>query len=111
MLIIMTGKGLQAILDDQVQIGGEISGAVGPYGAGAEATTTSNLDADVIAYSIAKGAFIGVNIEGTALIPRDSLIREYYGTSVSPQSVVLDGSVGNPHADGLRATLQRLVSQ
>lgn len=111
MLLVMTGKGLEAILDDKVQLGGEINGAVGPYGAGAEATTTTNLDADVIAYSIAKGAFIGINIEGTALIPRDSLNQEYYGTPVTPRQVVLEGSVGNPQADGLRATLQRLVSQ
>ncbi|MEQ8441080.1 MAG: lipid-binding SYLF domain-containing protein [Alphaproteobacteria bacterium] len=111
LLIIMTGSGLEAVLDDQVQIGGELSGAVGPYGSGAEASTTTNLDADIIAYSISQGAFVGVNVEGTAIIPRESLIRDYYGRSVTPRQVVIDGAVGDSHAETLRATLQNLVSR
>lgn len=111
MLIIMTSRGLQAVLNDQVQIGGEVSGAVGPYGSGAEAATTTNLDADIIAYSIAKGAFLGINIEGTALMPRDSLNSAYYGREATPSQIVLEGTIGNPHADSLRALLQKLVSQ
>ncbi len=111
LLIIMTGRGLEAILEDQVQIGGEISGAIGPYGSGAEATTTTNMNADVIAYSIAKGAFIGVNVEGSALIPRESLIRDYYGQTVTPRQVVLDGAVGNSQADSLRQTLKNFMTQ
>jgi len=111
LLIIMTGQGLEAVLDDQVQIGGELSGAVGPYGAGAEASTTTNLDVDVIAYSISQGAFIGVSVEGTAIIPRESLIRDYYGHPATPRQVVIDGTVGESHADQLRATLTSLVSQ
>lgn len=111
LLIVMTGRGLQAILDDQVQIGGELSGAVGPYGGGTEASTTTNLDVDVIAYSISKGVFVGVNVEGTALIARESLIRDYYGQVATPQQVVLEGAVGNPQADSLRETLRSLVSK
>lgn len=111
LLIVMTGRGLQAILDDQVQIGGEVSGAVGPYGSGAEAATTTNLDADIIAYSIAKGAFVGVNIEGTALVPRESMNADYYGHPATPSQIVLEGTVGNPQADSLRALLQKLVNQ
>ena len=110
LLIVMTGKGLQAILDDQVKVGGELTGAFGPYGGGASASTTTNMDADIIAYSIAKGVFVGASLEGTALIPRESLNREYYGRSVSPHEIVLNGVVGNPQADELRATLKRLVT-
>ena len=110
LLIVMTGKGLQAILDDQVKVGGEVTGAFGPYGSGTSASTTTNMDADIIAYSIAKGVFVGASLEGTALIPRESLNREYYGRSVSPHEIVLNGVVGNPQADELRATLKRLVT-
>ncbi|NMM44760.1 lipid-binding SYLF domain-containing protein [Rhodospirillaceae bacterium KN72] len=110
LLIVMTGKGLQAILDDQVKVGGELTGAFGPYGGGTSASTTTNMDADIIAYSIAKGVFVGASLEGTALIPRESLNRDYYGRSVSPHEIVLNGVVGNPQADELRATLKRLVT-
>ena len=106
-LLVMTNRGLEAILKDQVQIGGELNGAIGPYGAGAEASTTTNLDVDVLAYSIASGAFLGVGIEGTALVPRESYNRAYYGIDVSPQDIVYSGAVGNPHADALRETLRK----
>lgn len=111
LLIIMTGRGLQAILNDRVQIGGALTGAVGPYGSGAEASITTNLDVDVISYSISSGLFVGVSIEGTVLIPRESLIRDYYGRAVTPREVVIEGAVGNPQADSLRETLRKLVSQ
>lgn len=108
MLIVLTGKGLEAILDDKVTIGGEINGAIGPYGAGAEASTTANLNADVIAYSITKGAFIGVSIEGAAVFPRESLNAAFYGTNdASPKSVVVDGKFANSVADPLRDELAR----
>jgi len=111
LLLIMTGQGLEAVLNDQVQIGGELSGAVGPYGAGTEASTTTNLDVDIIAYSISQGVFVGVNVEGTAIIPRESLIRDYYGHPATPRQVVIEGTVGDSHADQLRSTMQNLVSQ
>ena len=108
MLIVLTGKGLEAILDDKVTIGGEINGAVGPYGAGAEASTTANLNADVIAYSVAQGAFIGVSIEGAAVFPREKLNAAFYGTNdASPKSVVVDGKFANAAADPLREELAK----
>lgn len=110
LFIVMTGRGLEAIMNDQVKIGGDISGAFGPYGSGAEASTTTNMNADIIAYSVAKGVFVGVSLEGTVLIPREGLIRDYYGQDVTPRGVVLDGRVGNPQADSLRGTLKSLVS-
>ncbi len=111
MLIVMTGKGMEAILDDKVTIGGEINGAVGPYGAGAEASTTANLNADVIAYSVSEGAFIGVSIEGAAVFPREKLNAAFYGTNdASPKSVVIDGKFANADADGLREALMRYPS-
>ena len=108
MLIVLTGKGLEAILDDKVTIGGEINGAIGPYGAGAEASTTANLNADVIAYSVTKGAFIGVSIEGAAVFPREALNAAFYGSNdASPKSVVIDGKFANATADPLREELAR----
>lgn len=109
-LLVMTNRGLQAILEDKVQIGGELNGAVGPYGAGTEASTTTNLDVDVLSYSVASGAFLGVGIEGTAIVPRESYNSAYYRTNVTPYDIIYNGAVGNPHADTLRATLRRVAT-
>lgn len=111
LFLIMTGKGLQAILRDQVKIGGELNGAIGPTGSGFDASITSNLKIDILSYSIAEGAFIGAGIEGTVILPRERFNREYYGKNVTPEAIVLKGEVGNPQADDLRGLLQRLVRE
>ncbi len=106
MLLIMTGNGLKAILDDQIKIGGELSGAAGPNGAGLDASTTTNLDVDVLSYAVGEGVYIGVNIEGTLIWPREGLNRDYYEVNTTPEGIVLEGQAGNRHADDLRTTLR-----
>lgn len=106
MLLIMTGKGLSAVLDSRVKVGGDISGAVGPYGAGAEASTTANLNADILSYSAAEGAFIGASIEGAYIWERKLLGESYYGDgSATAKGAVIDGKFANPHANELREKL------
>jgi len=105
LLLVMTGSGLQSILKDMVKIGGELDAAAGPYGAGVDAATTTNLDVDILSYSVAKGLYIGANFEGSVIVPRDSLNESYYGARLAPESIVLQGQAGNPHADGLRDAL------
>lgn len=106
MLLIMTGKGLSAILDSKVKVGGDISGAVGPYGAGAEASTTANFNADILSYSAAEGAFIGASVEGAYIWERKLLGESYYGDgAATAKGAVIDGKHANPHADPLRAKL------
>ncbi|MEQ8605127.1 MAG: lipid-binding SYLF domain-containing protein [Marivibrio sp.] len=105
LLLVMTGSGLQAILEDMVKIGGELDGAAGPYGAGLDASTTTNLNVDILSYSVAQGLYIGVNFEGSVILPRDSLNEAYYGRRLAPEAIVLQGQAGNPHADLLRDAL------
>lgn len=109
LLLIMTGNGLQSILKDMVKIGGELDAAAGPYGAGVDASTTTNLDVDILSYSVAQGLYIGANFEGSVIVPRESLNAAYYGDRVGPDGIVLQGRVANPHADGLRDALADAV--
>ena len=51
MLVLMTNKGLNAVLNHKVKLGGDISAAIGPYGMGAEASTTSTSGARACARS------------------------------------------------------------
>ncbi len=53
-LTIMSEKALDAVIDNQMKLGGEVSMAAGPLGKGLEASTTTNLESDV--YSFAKTA-------------------------------------------------------
>ncbi|MEX2615313.1 MAG: lipid-binding SYLF domain-containing protein [Alphaproteobacteria bacterium] len=106
MLIIMTAKGLTSILENRVKIGGDLSAAVGPYGVGIEGSTTTAVGADIITYSIGKGAFLGGSIEGAVIERRPSMNYEYYNdTTATPNAILLDGKFANPQADRLRQVI------
>ena len=108
MLIVLTGNGLQAILDNNVTVGGELNGAIGPYGSGAEASVTTNLDVDVLSYAVAEGVFIGASLEGAAIWSQDGLNAAFYdSTDATAEKIVIDGQYANADADALRTALAR----
>lgn len=105
-LLIMTDRGLNAILNQKVKVGADVNAAIGPYGVGAKAATTVNLGADILTYSINQGAFIGFSIDGAVIYPREEWTTRYYGDkSATPRAVVIEGRFANPHADALREAL------
>ena len=105
-LFIMTQNGLDAILDEQVKVGADISASVGPRGVGAEAATTVAGGKDVIVYSLNKGLFVGASIEGAIIAKRSDWNKAYYGQAITPRQIVQDNAVSNPNADPLRATAE-----
>lgn len=109
MLLIMTSKGINSVLNNEVKLGGDVSVAVGPIGIGAEASTTTNLRADIYSFSRNAGAYFGASIEGAVIHPRRVWNHGYYGSkAASPQAIVLEGKYFNPQADKLRQTLTEL---
>ena len=105
-LVIMTEKGLKAIINNQVKLGGDLSAAVGPVGTTLGASTTTNLKVDVFSFAISKGLFIGASVEGSILSSNSDSNESYYGKPTTSQQIVLDRTVMNAQADGLRAALK-----
>lgn len=106
MLLLMTQQGVDAIVEgNPVKLGADLGVAAGPVGVGAEAGVTLK-SADVIAYSISKGAYIGISLEGTVIEPRESYNKEYYGAEVGTEAIVKGSEYTNPQADGLRDALR-----
>ncbi|MDF2367356.1 lipid-binding SYLF domain-containing protein [Sneathiella sp.] len=104
-LVIMTEKGLQAIINNQVKLGGDLSAAVGPVGTTLGASTTTNLKVDVFSFAISKGLFIGASVEGSILSSNSDSNESYYGKPITSQQIVIDRAVNNAQADGLKAAL------
>jgi SH3 domain-containing YSC84-like protein 1 len=101
MMLVMSEKGRNALLTREFKLGGEISVAAGPVGAGAEAQT-----ADVLAFSRTKGGvYGGLNIEGSVVNPKDNWNGLYYGQPVTPSQILVGRTVTNPNADPLRAAV------
>jgi len=106
LFIIMSDKGLHAMLDNQFKFGADTGVTVLIVGAGVGASTTSNLGADIYAYSLTGvGLYGGLSLEGTVLSARESWDAAYYGSNVSSRGIVLDNAASNPRADALRDIL------
>ena len=68
-LLIMNEKGLDKLLADKFELGGEVGVAAGPVGREASAATDAQLNAEILTYSRSKGAFIGAALKGTTITP------------------------------------------
>ena len=106
LFLIMSDNGLQAVLNNQFKFGADTGVTFLVVGAGVGASTTSNLGADIYAFSLTGiGLYGGLSLEGTVLSARESWNTSYYGSNVASRAIVLDNSVSNPRADQLRDLL------
>jgi lipid-binding SYLF domain-containing protein len=105
MFIILTDKGLDAIMNNNFKAGAGINISVGMIGAGAEAATTKALGADIRAYSKGVGLYGGGTFEGTAITPKHTWNTAYFKTELNPADILISRMVDNPHAQGLKAVL------
>lgn len=78
-LLIMNDDGLNSLLKDKVELGGEVGVAAGPLGREAAASTDARLTAGILSYSRSKGAFIGAAIKGAVISPDNDLNEAFYG--------------------------------
>ncbi len=78
-LLIMNQSGLDGLLKDKFELGGEASIAAGPVGREAAASTNPRLDAGILSYSRSKGAFIGAALKGAVITPDNDLNEAIYG--------------------------------
>jgi lipid-binding SYLF domain-containing protein len=109
--IILTEKGLAALMDSQFKIGADASVAVATFGAGVSGATTSALRADIVAFAQARGLFAGIALDGSLISQRTEWNQAYYGQYLSPQQIVLNRQGNNPGADPLREVLSQLAAQ
>ena len=72
MLVIMSDRGVSAMLASSVKLGADTSGAAGPVGAGAT-VETANASADVLSVARSKGLYAGASLEGAVMAKPDGL--------------------------------------
>jgi len=101
-LLILTQKGMDAMLSTKFQLGGDVSVAAGPVGAGAQAATT-----DIIQFSRTKGVFGGLTLEGAVIAIRDKWNHAYYGKETSPLDILVKRTVRNKNAAALVQTVTK----
>lgn len=94
-MLIMNQKGMDNLLSSNFSLGASGTVAAGPIGRSASADTDIKMNAEVLTYSRARGAFAGVTLNGASIRPdRDSTIA-YYGSDKTFKQL-LGGSVPAP---------------
>ncbi len=103
LLMVMTRKGLDALLSASIKLGGDVGIAAGPVGAGAKGKLT-----DIVAFAHSKGAFAGISLDGGVLAPRSDYNEAYYGKPVTVSDILIRRVVKNPGADRLRQVVSKI---
>jgi lipid-binding SYLF domain-containing protein len=96
--LVMNKRGVDALLNSKVKLGGNASAAAGPKGRSVEASTDASLRAEILSYSRARGLFAGVSLEGTSLRPDDDASEQVYGRKMKARSIVTGDGISVPES-------------
>ncbi len=97
-LLVMNRRGVDALLNSKVKLGGNASAAAGPKGRSASASTDASLRAEILSYSRSRGLFAGVSLEGTSLRPDNDASQEIYGRKITARNIVTGKRIAVPAA-------------
>ena len=101
-ILIMTPKAVDSLLANKFKLGADGSVAIGPKGGGAD----TNLTADFVTFTRAKGLYAGVSFDGASIRARDELNAAYYGQDVRPSDIIIAHKAKpNPNSKELHAML------
>jgi SH3 domain-containing YSC84-like protein 1 len=97
-LLVLNNRGMNALFNSKVKLGGDASVGAGPKGRRLSAATDASLRAEILSYSRSRGLFAGVSLEGTTLRPDDDANEQIYGRKVTVRSIVSGSNIEVPVA-------------
>jgi SH3 domain-containing YSC84-like protein 1 len=100
-LLFMNKDGLNSLLSDKFEIGGEAGAAAGPVGREAAASTDVKMGAKILSYSRSKGVFGGLALKGSVIKPDKDDMKGAYGPGYVTKNVLSDPNYKAP--DSIRA--------
>ena len=109
-LMVMTDRGLDALMNSHFKLGGGASLAIATVGGGVQGALTTGITADIVAFQASRGAYAGISVEGSILNSRTDMDRAYYGQPFDTRQVVIAMQGANQGADPLRGVLTRYGS-
>ncbi len=110
MMMILTERGLRAIMDDQFKLGANAGGTFIQWGGGVEGATTAAVGADIVAFTRSRGLYAGISLSGSVMSSKSGWNRQYYGKEAAAQQIVISMEANNPGATPLREILGRYGS-
>jgi lipid-binding SYLF domain-containing protein len=107
LFVILTDKGLQALIDNQFKVGADAGVSFATYGTGVASGTTGDFKADIVSFARSRGLFAGLSLDGSLIEVRSAWNALYYGRPMAAQQLVIQGEGSNPGAAPLREVLAR----
>jgi lipid-binding SYLF domain-containing protein len=87
-MLVMNKSGMEHLLSDKFQIGGEAAAAAGPLGRDSSAMTDAEMKAEILSYSRSRGLFGGIDIGGSAVTTDQESNMELYGQKMNNREIV-----------------------
>jgi lipid-binding SYLF domain-containing protein len=97
-LVVMNPRGVENLLMNQFEIGGEASATAGPVGRDTAASTDLQLRAQMLSYSRSRGLFAGISLKGAAIRQDEDSNAVFYGSRFRTRDIVLDGKATQPQS-------------
>ncbi len=110
-LIITNERGMDSFTGgDKITLGGDLSVAAGPLGRHAGASTDLDLEASIYSYSLSKGIFAGMSLEGAGITVDEGANREFWGKKLYPNEI-LNKKRADERLDSLVSELKGLLGR
>lgn len=106
-MLVMTEKGVQALLRDEFKLGAQAGIAVATLGSGVQGAIGGASGPDVVVWSSGTGVYGGLTLEGSLIRPQPADDRAFYGRAVTTREV-LYGTTPSPKAAALHQALASL---
>jgi lipid-binding SYLF domain-containing protein len=103
-LLVMTQRGLDALLRDQFKFGAQAGIAVANLGSGVEGAVSSG-GPDIVVWSSSSGVYAGIALDGSIIRAQPEDNRAYYGRPLTTRGVLFGPAALEPHATVLRREL------
>src|SRR5690242_12811860 len=111
-MLVMNESGMEHLLSDKFQMGGEASGAAGPVGRDSSAMTDAAMHAEILTYSRSRGVFGGLDLGGAAVTEDKDSNKELYGSAHTNKEILNSPHLKVPaEAQGFIHTLNSTSSR
>lgn len=93
-LVITNDRGMDGFIGDKITLGGDLAVSAGPVGRNTSAATDGKLKASIYSYSMSKGLFAGLSLEGAYVDVDENANKAYWGQTVSAREALNKRATG-----------------
>jgi len=111
-LVFRTPRSVEGFSDGKFTLGADAGISAGPVGRTAEASTDSELKAEILSYSRSRGLFVGLTLQGSSIQEDRKANRNFYGGEISPKDILAGKTPAAPEiAAKLKSALNAMITK